>query len=150
MNNSVVVNCAGCDRPILDQYLYNVLERAWHQSCIQCDACGQALVDKCFARDGKLYCKSDFFARYGTKCAGCSMGIAPTDLVRRARDKVFHINCFVCYMCRKAIGTGEQLFVIDENKFMCKQDYMLVQSNGKSSGKDRSRLFLISLSSFWI
>lgn len=28
-------------------------------------------------------------------------------------------------MCRKAITTGEQLYVIDENKFMCKQDYIL-------------------------
>ena len=39
-------------------------------------------------------------------------------------------------MCRKAITTGEQLFVVDENKFMCKQDYLL----NKTPGTDLSNL----------
>ena len=33
-------------------------------------------------------------------------------------------------MCNKQITTGEQLFVVDENKFVCKQDYMLNKSQG--------------------
>ena len=33
-------------------------------------------------------------------------------------------------MCRKAISTGEQLYVVDENKFMCKQDYILNKPQG--------------------
>ena len=33
-------------------------------------------------------------------------------------------------MCRKPISTGEQLYVIDENKFMCKQDYLQNKSQG--------------------
>lgn len=124
----LVVNCAGCERPINDQYLYNVLDRAWHQSCIQCSDCKTSLNDKCFSRDGKLYCKDDFFRRYGPRCAGCHTGICPSDLVRRARDKVYHLNCFTCYICRKPIGTGEQLFFIDDYKFMCKHDYLLNKS----------------------
>lgn len=124
----LVVNCAGCDRPINDQYLYNVLDRAWHQSCIQCSDCKSSLNEKCFSRDGKLYCKDDFFRRYGPRCAGCHAGICPSDLVRRARDKVYHLNCFACYICRKPIGTGEQLFFIDDYKFMCKHDYLLNKS----------------------
>ncbi|XP_010157686.1 PREDICTED: LOW QUALITY PROTEIN: LIM/homeobox protein Lhx1-like, partial [Eurypyga helias] len=38
---------------------------------------------------------------FGTKCAGCAQGISPSDLVRRARSKVFHLNCFTCMMCNK-------------------------------------------------
>ena len=60
-NMTTVATCAGCDRPILDQYLYNVLDRVWHQSCIQCTDCKLNLNEKCFSREGKLFCKDDFF-----------------------------------------------------------------------------------------
>lgn len=62
--------------------------------------------------------------RYGTKCGGCLQGINPQDLVRKARDKVFHLNCFTCLVCRKQMSTGEELYVLDDNKFVCKQDYL--------------------------
>ncbi|KAJ8954158.1 hypothetical protein NQ318_005752 [Aromia moschata] len=62
--------------------------------------------------------------RYGTKCGGCGQGISPSDLVRKARDKVFHLNCFTCLVCRKQLSTGEELYVLDDNKFICKEDYL--------------------------
>lgn len=65
-----------------------------------------------------------FRRRFGTKCAGCAQGISPNDLVRRARSKVFHLNCFTCMMCNKQLSTGEELYIIDENKFVCKDDYL--------------------------
>uniref|UniRef100_A0A8C0ZA05 LIM zinc-binding domain-containing protein n=1 Tax=Cyanistes caeruleus TaxID=156563 RepID=A0A8C0ZA05_CYACU len=58
-----------------------------------------------------------FPRRFGTKCAGCSQGISPSDLVRKARNKVFHLNCFTCMVCNKQLSTGEELYIIDENKF---------------------------------
>lgn len=68
--------------------------------------------------------------RYGTKCSGCGQGIAPSDLVRKPRDKVFHLNCFTCCICRKQLSTGEQLYVLDDNKFICKDDYLLGKGPG--------------------
>lgn len=66
-----------------------------------------------------------FFSRkFGTKCAGCAQGISPSDLVRKARSKVFHLNCFTCMVCNKQLSTGEELYIIDENKFVCKEDYL--------------------------
>lgn len=73
------------------------------------------------------------FRRYGTKCSGCGQGIAPSDLVRKPRDKVFHLNCFTCCICRKQLSTGEQLYVLDDNKFICKDDYMLGKGPHPSS-----------------
>ncbi|GAA6111257.1 LIM/homeobox protein Lhx1b, partial [Tachysurus ichikawai] len=70
--------------------------------------------------------------RYGTKCGGCSQVISPTDLVRKARSKVFHLNCFTCIICNKQLSTGEELYILDESKFVCKEDY-LSNSNGKDS-----------------
>ncbi|XP_075754313.1 LIM/homeobox protein Lhx5 [Pelodiscus sinensis] len=140
----MMVHCAGCERPILDRFLLNVLDRAWHIKCVQCCECKCNLTEKCFSREGKLYCKNDFFRRFGTKCAGCSQGISPSDLVRKARSKVFHLNCFTCMVCNKQLSTGEELYIIDENKFVCKEDYLNSPSlkegslNSVSSCTDRS------------
>ena len=49
---------------------------------------------------------------YGTKCAGCNTGLCPEDLVRRAVNKVYHVQCFVCSACKKELSAGEQLFLI--------------------------------------
>lgn len=70
---------------------------------------------------------------FGTKCAGCAQGISPSDLVRRARSKVFHLNCFTCMMCNKQLSTGEELYIIDENKFVCKEDYLSNSSVAKEN-----------------
>lgn len=126
-----MMQCGGCSRPILDRFLLNVLDRAWHIQCVQCSECGITLTEKCFSRDGQLFCKNDFFRRFGTKCAGCSLGISPSDLVRRARNKVFHLKCFTCMMCRKELSTGEELYILDENKFICKEDYISSKLSGK-------------------
>ncbi|KAI1231734.1 LIM/homeobox protein Lhx1, partial [Lamprotornis superbus] len=123
-----------CKRPILDRFLLNVLDRAWHVKCVQCCECKCNLTEKCFSREGKLYCKNDFFRCFGTKCAGCAQGISPSDLVRRARSKVFHLNCFTCMMCNKQLSTGEELYIIDENKFVCKEDYL----NNSNTAKENS------------
>ncbi|XP_048853776.1 LIM/homeobox protein Lhx1-like [Brienomyrus brachyistius] len=119
-----MVQCAGCERPIMDRFLLNVLDRHWHIQCVQCCDCQCNLTEKCFSREGKLYCKNDFFRRFGTKCAGCGHGISPSDLVRRARSSVFHLSCFTCILCSKQLSTGEELYVVDENKFVCKDDYL--------------------------
>ncbi|KAI5721901.1 hypothetical protein M8J76_000605 [Diaphorina citri] len=128
----MLISCAGCEKPILDKFLLNVLERTWHADCVRCYDCHHTLSDKCFSREGKLFCRNDFFRRYGTKCGGCSQGISPSDLVRKARDRVFHLNCFTCMVCRKQLSTGEELYVLDDNKFICKDDYM----SGKNSHAD--------------
>lgn len=52
------------------------------------------------------------YRRYGTKCAGCNTGLCPEDLVRKAVNKVYHVQCFVCSMCRKELTAGEQLYLI--------------------------------------
>ncbi|XP_045171450.2 LIM/homeobox protein Lhx5-like [Mercenaria mercenaria] len=128
--------CAGCQGPIVDRYLLNVLDRAWHVRCVQCADCGCALNDKCFSREGKLYCRTDFFRRFGTKCAGCSQGISPNDLVRKAQNKVFHLKCFTCMICRKQLSTGEELYIVGENKFLCKEDYIQNKLEGSDGEED--------------
>ncbi|KAL6463372.1 hypothetical protein MHYP_G00277630 [Metynnis hypsauchen] len=137
-----MIQCAGCERPILDRFLLNVLDRAWHAKCVQCCDCKCNLTEKCFSREGRLYCRTDFFRRFGTKCAGCSQVISPTDLVRKARSKVFHLNCFTCIMCNKQLSTGEELYILEESKFLCKEDYL----NNSTALKDSTHLSVTACS----
>ncbi|CAO2597834.1 LIM homeobox transcription factor 1-beta (Fragment) [Lemmus lemmus] len=37
-----------------------VNESSWHEECLQCAACQQALTTSCYFRDRKLYCKQDY------------------------------------------------------------------------------------------
>lgn len=84
------------------------------------------------------------FRRYGTKCGGCGQGISPSDLVRKAKDKVFHLNCFTCLVCRKQLSTGEELYVLDDNKFICKEDYLSGNKAAMISSHHQGRPIFLS------
>ncbi|KAJ8348669.1 hypothetical protein SKAU_G00272580 [Synaphobranchus kaupii] len=136
-----MVHCAGCERPILDRFLLNVLDRAWHVKCVLCCECKCNLTEKCFSREGENYtAKTTSLGGLVRSARVVLRGISPNDLVRRARSKVFHLNCFTCMMCNKQLSTGEELYIIDENKFVCKEDY---QSN--STGERRQPSFSYSM-----
>lgn len=103
-----------------------VLDKSWHMQCVKCYDCQCVLSEKCFSRDSKLYCRSHFFKRYGTKCGSCNVGLCPEDLVREALNKVYHVQCFSCSMCHKQMNTGEQLYLIQNERFLCEQCYKSV------------------------
>ncbi|KAJ4943593.1 hypothetical protein JOQ06_006092 [Pogonophryne albipinna] len=63
MDQSTV--CAGCRRSITDRFLLRVTDGLWHEECVRCAACGDALTNSCFLRDRKLYCKRDYADRTG-------------------------------------------------------------------------------------
>ncbi|CAL8137414.1 unnamed protein product [Orchesella dallaii] len=132
----MIITCAACDKAILDRYLVKVMDRSFHSACVRCFDCRAILTEKCFTRDSKLFCKNDFFRRYGTKCSGCAQGISPQDMVRKARDKVFHLTCFTCTICRRQLSTGEELYVLDDSKFICKDDYIQAKQDSLFSNDE--------------
>ncbi|GIX78687.1 hypothetical protein CEXT_714941 [Caerostris extrusa] len=67
--------------------------------------------------------KSKVIRASALSARGCSQGICPTDLVRRARGRVYHVACFTCLLCRKQPSTGEELYVLDGTRFVCKEDF---------------------------
>ncbi|GFG35980.1 hypothetical protein Cfor_03563, partial [Coptotermes formosanus] len=118
-----IPKCGGCQELILDRFILKVLDRTWHAKCLKCSECSGQLSDKCFARNGQVFCKEDFFKRYGTKCAGCEQGIPPTQVVRRAQDNVYHLQCFACVMCSRQLNTGDEFYLMEDRKLVCKPDY---------------------------
>ncbi|XP_074654797.1 LIM/homeobox protein Lhx3-like [Tubulanus polymorphus] len=120
---AAIPKCAGCTEPILDRFILKVLDRSWHSKCLKCADCHTQLSDKCFSKGDKVYCKEDFFRRFGTKCAGCDQGIPPTQVVRRAQDYVYHLECFACMMCNRQLNTGDEFYLMEDRKLVCKSDY---------------------------
>ncbi|XP_063693257.1 LIM/homeobox protein Lhx3-like isoform X2 [Bolinopsis microptera] len=123
VTGAVVPRCAGCDQPITDRFILKVMEKNWHSACLKCHDCLAQLTDKCFSRGDFVYCKDDFYKRYGTKCAKCEKVIPPSQVVRRAGGHVFHMDCFVCIICSRTLNTGDEFYFVDDNQLVCRSDY---------------------------
>ncbi|XP_060126548.1 LIM/homeobox protein Lhx3 [Zootoca vivipara] len=115
--------CAGCNQHIVDRFILKVLDRHWHSKCLKCSDCQVQLAEKCFSRGESVYCKEDFFKRFGTKCAACQQGIPPTQVVRRAQDFVYHLHCFSCVVCKRQLATGDEFYLMEDSRLVCKADY---------------------------
>lgn len=59
---------------------------------------------------------------FATKCSGCLEKIAPTELVMRALESVYHLSCFYCCVCERRLCKGDE-FVLKEGQLLCKSDY---------------------------
>ena len=117
---------------ILDRFILKVVDQPWHAKCLSCAACAQPLRDKCFVKNNEVFCREDFFRKYGTKCAGCGEGIAPSSVVRRAQDNVYHVDCFMCVLCNRKLDTGDEFYLMEDKKLLCKQDYDSAKAKGLS------------------
>lgn len=47
------------------------------------------------------------------RCARCHLGISASEMVMRARDLVYHLNCFTCTTCSKMLTTGDHFGMKD-------------------------------------
>ena len=74
-----------------------------------------------------------FCRRFGTRCAGCSQPIPPTQVVRRAQENVYHLQCFACFICSRQLSTGDEFYLMDDKKLVCKADYEAAKARGKKT-----------------
>ncbi|KAB5567084.1 hypothetical protein PHYPO_G00228710 [Pangasianodon hypophthalmus] len=78
--------------------------------------------------------------RFGTKCASCQQGIPPSQVVRKAQDFVYHLHCFSCVMCSRQLATGDEFYLMEDGRLVCKVDYETAKQNDDSeSGAKRPR-----------
>ncbi|CAG2100373.1 unnamed protein product [Medioppia subpectinata] len=138
--------CNGCDGVIFDRFILklghdNERHTCWHSGCLVCCDCHSSLTVKCYMRNGQPYCKDDFYKRFAkTKCANCELGIAPTAIVRRAQDNVYHMHCFNCILCKRALNTGDEFYLMEDNKLVCKTDYESAKQRESSSKRPRTTI----------
>ena len=81
--------------------------------------------------------------RFGSKCPTCESGIAPGEIVRRAQDNVYHLPCFRCAGCSRQLDTGDEFYLLEDKKLLCKQDYETARAKGKvlSTEADSGRIY---------
>ncbi|CAH0604375.1 unnamed protein product [Chrysodeixis includens] len=107
--------CAYCNGPILDKCV-TALEKTWHTEHFFCAQCGQQFGEDGFhERDGKPYCRNDYFDMFAPKCGGCSKPIMENYI--SALNTQWHPDCFVCKDCEKAVK-GKSFYAM-EGKPVC-------------------------------
>ncbi|KAL5482251.1 hypothetical protein EMCRGX_G022555 [Ephydatia muelleri] len=63
----------------------------------------------------------DYVQLFGIQCAGCDSQIQPNDLVMRAKNQVFHMECFKCSSCDCKLLPGDQ-YGISNGRLLCRSD----------------------------
>ncbi|XP_055596923.1 paxillin-like isoform X6 [Uranotaenia lowii] len=107
--------CAYCNGPILDKCV-TALEKTWHTEHFFCAQCGQQFGEDGFhERDGKPYCRNDYFDMFAPKCNGCNRAIMENYI--SALNSQWHPDCFVCRDCKKPV-TGKSFYSM-EGKPVC-------------------------------
>nr|CAD7588375.1 unnamed protein product [Timema genevievae] len=96
--------CAYCNGPILDKCV-TALEKTWHTEHFFCAQCGKQFGEDGFhERDGKPYCRDDYFDMFAPKCGGCNRPIMENYI--SALNSQWHADCFVCRDCRQPFHGG--------------------------------------------
>ncbi|CAH1962942.1 unnamed protein product [Acanthoscelides obtectus] len=116
-----VNNCSGCLNVIEEEEFISALGQEWHIDCFRCSACDASLSNWYFEKDGLLFCKDDYWARYGEACQQCSQII--TGPVMVAGEHKFHPECFCCCSCSAFIGDGDSYALVERSKLYCGQCY---------------------------
>ncbi|KAL7390611.1 hypothetical protein ABVT39_024354 [Epinephelus coioides] len=84
----------------------------------RCSECGCILSHWYYEREGQLYCKKHYWARYGEHCHGCKETIA-TGLIMVAGEQKYHPECFICMSCEMFIGDGDTYTLVERTKLYC-------------------------------
>ncbi|KAK6636586.1 hypothetical protein RUM43_010248 [Polyplax serrata] len=109
--------CAGCLNSVEEEEFVQALDQDWHLECFRCSVCDAALSNWYFEKDGLLFCKEDYWAKYGESCQDCGQII--TGPVMVAGDHKFHPECFRCSSCSSFIGDGESYALVERSKLYC-------------------------------
>ncbi|XP_059932384.1 LIM domain kinase 1a isoform X2 [Gadus macrocephalus] len=110
--------CAGCRQRIYDEQYLQALNADWHTVCFRCCECSASLSHWYYEKDGRLFCKKDYWAKFGELCHGCNDPIT-TGLIMVAGEQKYHPECFTCLNCKAFIGDGDTYALVERSKLYC-------------------------------
>ncbi|XP_013406826.1 LIM domain kinase 1 isoform X2 [Lingula anatina] len=116
--------CVMCYEKIHEERFLQALGGTWHSGCFRCSVCHGCLSNWYFEKEGKLYCKEDYWAKFGEACNKCLQVI--TGPVMVAGDHKYHPECFKCTNCDVFIGDGETYALLERSKLYCGTCYSRV------------------------
>jgi len=108
--------CTACEKQIEGQAI-NAMDKSWCASCFNCAKCQKPIAAGAAGgefkiQDGQPICEA---CREVVFCAACGKEIEEHALT--AMDKNWHLECFKCSKCDKAIDTG--IFKIEGGRPVC-------------------------------
>ncbi|XP_019736692.1 paxillin-like isoform X3 [Hippocampus comes] len=111
--------CHYCNGPILDKVV-TALDKTWHPEHFFCAQCGAFFGPEGFhEKDGKAFCRKDYFDMFAPKCGGCARAIL--DNYISALNSLWHPECFVCRECFTPFINGS--FFDHEGQPYCEAHY---------------------------
>lgn len=125
--------CSGCHRAISERYLLRALDQHWHEDCLKCNACECRLGEVgsiLYQKANQILCKRDYlrmFGKIGT-CAVCQKRIEAYEMVMKAHDNNYHLDCFSCSTCNHRFCVGDKFSLID-NRIFCEYDALLLKGS---------------------
>lgn len=111
--------CFACNGPILDSCVTS-MDRTWHPEHFVCNECGRPFGDSGFhEKDGKAFCREDYFRLFAPKCSGCNEAIIENYI--SALNGHWHPHCFACQECHQPFHNGS--FFEHEGMPYCEMHY---------------------------
>lgn len=116
--------CAACLKPIRERYLLEAMDKQWHEDCLKCACCDCRLGEvgsSLFTHSDKILCRRDFLRIFGQQghCAACKRSIPPYELVMRANENAYHMDCFNCQQCQYRFCVGDRFHLTDSQRIVC-------------------------------
>ncbi|XDA74933.1 hypothetical protein R6Z07F_005163 [Ovis aries] len=77
-----------------------------------------------YTKANLILCRRDYLRLFGVtgNCAACSKLIPAFEMVMRAKDNVYHLDCFACQLCNQRFCVGDKFF-LKNNMILCQTDY---------------------------
>ncbi|PVD33120.1 hypothetical protein C0Q70_08569 [Pomacea canaliculata] len=110
---------------------------------IWCSICQCCLYKWYFEKDGKLYCRHDYWTKFGTTCNRCCHLI--TGPVMVAGEHRFHPECFQCQKCLTYIGDGDTYALVERSRLFCGKCYKEVTRPLLTATPNRRKTHCIQL-----
>lgn len=122
-----IKECANCGKRITERFLLKALDLFWHEDCLKCGCCDCRLGEvgsTLYTKANLILCKRDYLRLFGSTgyCSACNKVIPAFEMVMRAKNNVYHLECFACQQCNHRFCVGDR-FYLCENKILCEYDY---------------------------
>lgn len=66
-----LLECSSCRNDLADADFIRALGQEWHADCFRCSACDAQLSSWYFEKDGLLFCRDDYWMKFGESCQQC-------------------------------------------------------------------------------
>ncbi|OWR55111.1 LIM domain kinase 1 isoform 2 [Danaus plexippus plexippus] len=116
-NQKEILICGGCLNDISDEDYVSALSQDWHRDCFRCSVCDAQLTTWFFEKGGLLFCREDYWTRFGDVCHRCGQVVYGSSMA--AGELRYHSECFACAACGSLLGETELYALVDRDTLYC-------------------------------